>query len=65
MLHRSKLPLIIVISLAVIAVCALFIILFIANYPNNNDIEGGCCTCLDCPECDVCCDCANPYLNKK
>lgn len=29
---------------------------------NNNNVD--CCTCLDCPECDVCCDCNNPYLNK-
>ena len=29
---------------------------------SNNSV--GCCTCLDCPECDVCCDCNNPYLNK-
>ena len=29
---------------------------------NNNSVD--CCTCLDCPECDVCCDCNNPYLNK-
>ena len=25
---------------------------------NNNSVD--CCTCLDCPECDVCCDCNNP-----
>ena len=29
---------------------------------NNNSVD--CCTCLDCPGCDVCCDCSNPYLNK-
>lgn len=29
----------------------------------NNDTENSCCTCLDCPMCDVCCDCDNPYIN--
>lgn len=30
----------------------------------NND-SNGCCACLDCPQCDVCCDCTNPYLTNK
>lgn len=32
------------------------------NQVNTN--ENGCCKCLDCPGCDVCCECNNPYLNK-
>ena len=32
------------------------------NQVNTN--ENNCCTCLDCPKCDICCDCNNPYLNK-
>lgn len=34
-------------------------ILFLTTTNNNSN----CCTCLDCPKCDVCCDCNNPYLN--
>ena len=30
------------------------------NQSQSND----CCTCLDSPMSDVCCNCANPYLNK-
>lgn len=64
MTFRPKpLFIIIVIVLAIIAICGVLFALLIA--PHLNNIEGGCCTCLDCPECDVCCDCANPYLNKK
>lgn len=64
MTFRPKpLFIIIVIALAIIATCGILFALLIA--PHLNNIEGGCCACLDCPECDVCCDCANPYLNKK
>lgn len=29
----------------------------------EEQIQDECCACLDCPDCDVCCDCNNPYLN--
>ena len=42
------------------------IILFglILMFCGCDDKEESCCTCKDCPQCDVCCDCHNPYLNK-
>lgn len=64
MTFRPKpLFIIIVIVLAIIAICGTLFAFLIA--PHLNNIKGSCCTCLDCPECDVCCDCTNPYLNKK
>ena len=42
---------------------SIFIIILIL-FTGCDKKEDGCCTCLDCPNCDVCCSCSNPYLNK-
>lgn len=47
-----------------VAAFFLFAALFLTTPPQPTP-ESGCCACLDCPECDVCCDCDNPYLNQK
>lgn len=40
------------------------IILISRDLINLRDQSGNCCTCLDEPGSDVCCDCSHPYLNK-
>lgn len=56
-MKKNKILFIILITLVVIALGGYFIY-------NALSSENGCCTCLDCPICDVCCNCNNPYLNK-
>ena len=43
-------------------VCSLSFYKFINSVELDNN---ACCTCKDCPECDVCCSCSYPYLNNK
>lgn len=54
----------------VLSLIIVFIILFLVgllNYSNyydmtKYDITNGCCTCDDCPMCDVCCNCKDKNI---
>lgn len=49
-----------IIGVALIAILISFVIYF---WPKDIP-SGDCCTCKDCPMCDVCCPCEDPYLSK-
>lgn len=57
----------ILIILAIACICVLTIILCkvgVETYKNNHSnfaSNKGCCTCYDCPSCDVCCSCDNIF----
>ena len=60
----AKNPIVYIVSFLCFCFGIFLIILAFNDNQNLNTNENGCCTCLDCPECDVCCDCNNPYLSK-
>ena len=39
-------------------------LLVLILFTGCNEEKKECCTCLDCPSCDVCCSCTNPYINQ-
>ena len=43
----------------------LFILLIIILFTGCNSKKEECCKCLDCPSCDVCCNCKNPYMRNR
>ena len=50
----------ILLGIVIIIVIGILLGYKIIKTKNSNS----CCTCLDCPMCEVCCDCDDPYMSK-